>query len=332
MGLGASNLMGQCYPDRHSSRYFDAWRSCTPSMSPNPARGVSHWIQYELDMTMEIGQFHFWNINDPDQNKSGVQDYIIDYSIDGLDGTEFGQFALSVGTGSTFYEGEAGPDMGDIAARFILITALTNFDGSNPCIGFAEIRVFTSELTVPLELLKFDLQCKGENTLVKWSVTNSLNQESMILERSQDAKLWSEIHNELPAGLQQYETYQFEYLDASAPIGTNYYRLKLLDYDGSFEYSHIIESNCKQAKIKMDVYPIPTANFITIDFYTESEEDMEYEVSDIMGKVFMKGKQTVLTGGTKFELNLKGLPVGTFMVTLSQDGISVRKKIIKIKD
>jgi hypothetical protein len=324
--------MGQCYPDRHSSNYFDGWRSCTPSPSPNPLRGTGHWIQYELDISYAIHQFHFWNINDPETSASGLQEYFIDYSINGTDWTEFGGFTLSEAGTTAFYEGEAGPDMGGIDAKFILITAKTNFDVNEPCFGFAEIKVVTSEANVPLELVKFDLDCKGDKTQLNWAVTNSLNQEAMVLERSSDAKNWQEIYSELPSGLEQHETYTFEYLDGSADFGTNYYRLRLIDYDGSVEYSNVLESSCKEPQIKMEVYPNPTSNFVTIDFFTESGEEMQYELNDIMGRIVKKGTQEVTNGGSKFELDLSGLPVGTFLLTLSQDGSSVKKKIIKIKD
>jgi len=135
----SASLSAQCYDDQHSTNWYDAWVACSPSQSPNPARGNSFWIQYDFGAQYVLGQTHFWNINDPAHRDYGLRNIIIDYSTDGVTWQEWGTHMLFQGTGQPNYEGVAGPDLEDLNARFILITAEDNWGGS--CYGFSELRI-----------------------------------------------------------------------------------------------------------------------------------------------------------------------------------------------
>lgn len=134
-----STLYGQAYPDRHSTSHTEVWISCQAKESPNPERGNSHWIQYDLGENYELGTSTIWNANTPGQTDRGLSMIAVDYSMDGTTWTELGQYTLKRGPGSAFYEGDEGPDFEKVAARYVLITALSNYGGD--CYSLAEVRI-----------------------------------------------------------------------------------------------------------------------------------------------------------------------------------------------
>jgi len=142
---------GQCYPDRHSTTWFDGWISCDRSSSPNSIRGESHWILYDFGAPHMLFNTHFWNLNDPAHLDWGLAEIAIDYSDTGAEWKTFGNINLAKATGKSIYEGQAGPDLQGIVARYLLITVIANQGGS--CAGFSEIRIeaeasaSTSQLT-----------------------------------------------------------------------------------------------------------------------------------------------------------------------------------------
>lgn len=136
----------QCYPDRHSTNFFDGWISCEPAPSPNPARPVSHFILYDFVKVYKLGQMTIWNTNDPSHLDWGMQDVAIDYSTDGENWYTAGDFTFPQASGLSTYEGEEGPYLGDIEARYLLITALTNYGGE--CYGLSEMRVTGEEVII----------------------------------------------------------------------------------------------------------------------------------------------------------------------------------------
>lgn len=138
--LGMVQLQGQeCNEGNHDTQISDSWTSCEITMSPNPERGVSHWIRYDLGYVYALSTTHFWNYNVAAATEKGMKDIIIDYSLDGINWTEVAAFQLPQATGSDDYPGTEGPNLGNIEARYILITGLTAWGDIN-CAGLSEVR------------------------------------------------------------------------------------------------------------------------------------------------------------------------------------------------
>jgi hypothetical protein len=129
----------QCGDSTHSATAADAWVSCQPAPSPNSARGSGHWIQYDFGYVYTLGTSHVWNANLSSDTDKGLREVVIDYSLDGQNWTELGSFEFGEASGYQSYQGEAGPDFGEVAARYILITALNNH-GDPTCYGLSEMR------------------------------------------------------------------------------------------------------------------------------------------------------------------------------------------------
>ncbi len=131
--------VGNCaLTDEHSNSALDSWKSCLPKVSPNPTRGTSHWIQYDFGATYLLNNSQIWNYNVANQTGQGFQEVVIDYSVDGVNWTELGQYSWAEASGLSNYGGFNFPDFNGVAAQYVLITSLSNFDGSN-CVGISEI-------------------------------------------------------------------------------------------------------------------------------------------------------------------------------------------------
>ena len=139
------NLWSQAYPDRHTTNATDGWISCQSSANPNSIRGNSHWIRYDFGQPQSLYDITFWNMNHPDHAVNGMKNIVIDYSIDGITWFTADTFTIPKAPASGYYEGIQGPDLGGLAARHLLITALDNHGGG--CYGLSEIRVYTQDVT-----------------------------------------------------------------------------------------------------------------------------------------------------------------------------------------
>lgn len=147
----------QCFMDRHSTNFFDGWVSCEPATNPNPLRPVSHFIQYDFGKTYKLGQMQLWNSNDPSHLDRGLRDVVIDYSTNGQDWQEAGQYTFSQASGLNTYEGFEGPDLQDIEARYLLITAINNYGGN--CYGLSELRIHAEEVIISATEDVVTLEC-----------------------------------------------------------------------------------------------------------------------------------------------------------------------------
>lgn len=139
-------LNAQCFPDRHSTNWFDAWVSCQEKENPNPVNKPGHWILFDLKNQYEIDKIKFWNINDPDRLNWGMKDVLIDYSVDSILWSNAGTYSLLKAEGTNRYEGMDWTDVVIPKARYVLISGLNNYGGS--CSGFAEIRFSAEKINV----------------------------------------------------------------------------------------------------------------------------------------------------------------------------------------
>ena len=134
----------QCYPDRHSTTWYDGWISCEANVNPNAARDISHWILYNFGERYALNKMKIWNTNDPLHLDHGLRNILIDYSIDGSTWTELGSFIISQAEGKSNFEGMDGPDFEGVQAQYVLITAIDNYGGS--CYGLSEVRFETPDI------------------------------------------------------------------------------------------------------------------------------------------------------------------------------------------
>lgn len=137
--LAAAQLSAQCYPDRHNTSWNDAWYSCEESVNPNAQRGEGHWIMYDLRHIYRLSKGKIWNINAPDRLNEGFNDFYVDYSKDGENWETLGEFSAAMGPGDNLYEGEELFNFAGDSARFVLLTAASNYGGE--CYGIAEMRI-----------------------------------------------------------------------------------------------------------------------------------------------------------------------------------------------
>ncbi len=142
----SETAIAQCFPDRHSTNYYDGWISCETAPNPNTVRPSGHFIMYDFGKVFMLGQMQLWNTNDPARLDWGMRDVAIDVSLDGENWMHAGDFTIPQANGLSTYEGDAGPFLNQIEARYLLITGLNNYGGE--CFGLSEMRVDGEEVII----------------------------------------------------------------------------------------------------------------------------------------------------------------------------------------
>lgn len=140
VAMGCSQLFSQAYPDRHNTSWTDGWISCEETESPNVKRDPGHWIMYDFGDQYSLHSSTIWNFNVPDSTSRGMQDIIIDYSLDGETWTEVTEFTVPEAPGSSIYQGDEGPDFEGRVARYVLVSVLNSHGDAN-CVGMSELRI-----------------------------------------------------------------------------------------------------------------------------------------------------------------------------------------------
>jgi hypothetical protein len=183
-----------------------------------------------------------------------------------------------------------------------LIVNLQNFSGQINCMFFDEKTqtlysagdfknnagnhyvAFYKENTLPLTLTSFTTTLQQNNVLLNWHTANEVNVSHFNIQRSSNGKEFITI-GKVNAG----SVSGYSFLDSKLP-NTNeptlYYRLEIVDKDGSKTYSEIkrVTLNEKQETRKVLIYPNPANSIVTI----ECSNAKELLIIDYLGRTIYK--------------------------------------------
>ncbi|NOX17095.1 MAG: exo-alpha-sialidase, partial [Chlorobi bacterium] len=151
------------------------------------------------------------------------------------------------------------------------------------------------ESALPVELISFSAQVNNDgDVLLNWTTASETNNKGFQVERKKEKEesIWENITFVEGSGTTS-EAKSYSYEDQNLEHGKYFYRLKQIDFDGSFEYGKEIEVEVAPIE-KFGLsqnYPNPfgkasvAGTFITtIEFELPKSGKTELKVFDILGK------------------------------------------------
>ncbi len=166
----------------------------------------------------------------------------------------------------------------------------------------------TSEFTsctppLPVELLNFDGWKQGEMNQLVWTTVQEINNDYFVLERSLDGINFSPIATINGAGT-YFGTTKYYYEDYDIGIGTYYYRLRQVDFDGTVSYSDIILIQIESSLQIVNIFPHPVQvdfNFIVSSLH---DEKVTIEVIDVLSKTHIKYSEYLGSGNNFLRIDV----------------------------
>ena len=173
----------------------------------------------------------------------------------------------------------------------------------------------TEVLPITLEYFKGFKQDKSKNQL-SWKVDcNNAANNTLILERSANQQSFTAIHSITTQATDACNLPSI-FNDAKANTGMNYYRLKMVDVDGSFRYSNIVALyNGNQAFELVGLAPNPVKNITNLKIASDKSVIMNLSITDIAGRKVSTQKVQLVTGQNTISLDFSKLASGTYQIT-----------------
>jgi uncharacterized repeat protein (TIGR01451 family) len=198
-----------------------------------------------------------------------------------------------------------------IAGNVINNTAHIYFDYNLPV--QTNIEQTTVEAAVlPLKLIAFTARREGKSNIVQWSTAKEINVSSFEIEKSTNGGTYASI-GKTPAGLSNYS-----YTDLTPAKSINYYRLKIIDKDGKYEYSSVRTVN-NSSSFSVSLYPNPVTEKFMVQINAEKREEMQLQIAGADGKIMTKTKLTLPTGQNIKSFSVSTLAAGTYYLTLTTE-------------
>jgi Secretion system C-terminal sorting domain len=188
----------------------------------------------------------------------------------------------------------------------------------------------TLGITLPVELSNFSTQISDNSVFLSWSTNSEHNLIGFEIERSSDGKIFNNIGFEKNRGGSILTNYNYE--DKDLISGTDhYYRLKILNQDGTYEYSNIKFVSMPDTEYSMEIMPNPAGTTFQIRLNMETSEILYLEMYDVQGRIIAQKKSDILEGNSIWEIETEGIQNGNYLLRLISSQHIISKKISIVK-
>jgi hypothetical protein len=223
-------------------------------------------------------------------------------------------------------------------------TANNNFAYSIGIRQFGRLKYVATDLdlvenqTIPIELTSFNASVSNNDVVLNWVTASELNNSGFEVEK-QVGSGQSAVGNWEKIGFVEgngttAETNYYSFEDKNLSSGTYQYRLRQIDFDGSFEYSNVIE-------VEIDIpnefslsqnYPNPFNPSTTIQFSIPQPVNVKLTVYNLLGERIALLLDRYLESGThSVTFSAEDLNSGLYFYKIEADKFTAIRKLILLK-
>ena len=183
---------------------------------------------------------------------------------------------------------------------------------------------------LPIELVTFNAQFVEDAVRTEWTTASEMNNDRFDVERSSDAISFELAGSVFGAGNSQ-AVLNYEFVDMHPYSGASYYRLKQIDFDGTFTFSDIVPVNNPNGSLaSITIFPNPTQGDAVISIQGTVDGTIELSVINAQGQQVLNYSRTVTVEGLMVPISMEGLPSGIYVVRMQEQGqLAVDVKVLK---
>jgi hypothetical protein len=205
-------------------------------------------------------------------------------------------------------------------------------------VGDSGTIIRTTNGGIPVELLSFAAEVINDEVVLKWQTATETNNSGFEVERSKKIEArtqndWTKIGFVEGKGTTTEKTdYIFE--DRVSTPGVYSYRLKQIDFDGSFEYSLVVEVDFKSlaSYLLEQNYPNPFNPSTVISYQLPVSSDLVLKVFDVLGnEIATLVNEEKPAGEYEVEFDAARLTSGIYFYQLRAGDFTQVKKMILLR-
>lgn len=182
---------------------------------------------------------------------------------------------------------------------------------------------------LPITLNLWNGVYRNEKTYLSWQTDKGVDFSHFVVERSSDGTHYTSL-GQVQASTSAALTLQYSFTDIAPASGTNYYRLKMVDTDGRYQYSGIITIRTNVQGFNVAVSPNPFTDNVVVTIESTTDETVQLRVFSNDGKLVWR-KSTSVSAGTNVQYfsELQSLPNGTYFIKVNKQHSEASVKLIK---
>lgn len=186
---------------------------------------------------------------------------------------------------------------------------------TEPVTQFSTWTISSDAAPLPVTLVDFTARLDESSVRLDWATASETNASFFAIERSTDGLFFDEVSRSQAAG-ESNRLRNYLYIDegiANRLTGTLYYRLRMVDFDESFEYSNIVAISLTGDN-DLRVYADASAG--TLKLFTQQLPAGTYlvQVSDMLGNILIESNLSTTDENPVFSFPLSSPARSVYVV------------------
>ncbi|HMN18957.1 MAG TPA: T9SS type A sorting domain-containing protein, partial [Ignavibacteriaceae bacterium] len=206
-------------------------------------------------------------------------------------------------------------------------------NNQSPWAGLWEAEIWGSG-SIPVELISFNATYYDGKVNLEWITATETNNRGFEIQRKQENSEWENISFIEAHGTTTKQNEYF-YIDDLSLIKSSVlaYRLKQIDFNGSFEYSQIVELETIPTKYELSQnYPNPFNPGTTIRFSLPHETHIKINVYNMLGEHIKTLAEGIYQAGNyKISFDAGDLSSGAYIYRIESEKFVEVKKMILLR-
>ncbi|HRE74133.1 MAG TPA: T9SS type A sorting domain-containing protein [Flavobacteriales bacterium] len=212
--------------------------------------------------------------------------------------------------GDGFFDNDIAPQSGSFAGNIITFTNVDFTSGDRFTLGSINL----NQTPLPVELLDFHASRNEGVVQLGWETATESNSSHFVVQRSVDGIQWIGIGQIMAAGFSVLHR-NYNFTDHAPLSCTSYYRLRMVDLDGSNDFSSVrVVDAASENSHWINVFPNPVSDWITLKSI-DDKPISGIEIYDVAGR---KVREVAHSVGASLTIDVSDLPPGTYYFVYNQ--------------
>jgi len=255
------------------------------------------------------------------RNNLDINKYVFDYSL----------VPTAAGPTGWVHVNDTHDILATDGVTYILVTLTAEHDNSSSTIQsyFDDLSLIANPKVLPVTLVDFHaLREEDGSVVLNWETAQEQNSRFTEIQRSGDGKVFTAIGQVAAAGSSS-TLLNYTFTDKAPLAGKNYYRLRMVDIDGSFKYSKILQVAMGDVTDAIGVYGNPFHDQLGVRIPAMSAERVVLSLFDQTGRLCLRQNYTTQKGENLVNLYPQGLAAGVYLLQVRGDRMNQTIRVLK---
>ncbi len=197
--------------------------------------------------------------------------------------------------------------------------------------GFSVFGAAQSTVPLPLTLVNFDGKVQNNTNYLFWETAAEINSDYFVLLKSEDGVDFEQIA-EIEAAGQSNTMRYYDFVDYE-PFEKSFYKLGLIDQNGSGEYSDVILLERNNDLTGISVFPNPNNGDFDLSIRANRSMTVSYKVMDYTGRLVRVETLNLASGQNQKKIDLSAEANGIYtLIIFDENNVGIETiKVLKQK-